>query len=85
MGKARDQRQPLPEGRKLEIVQSAIGLIESRIQKEEISSSMSDLIRLLEIEAELSGRATVRETRATWVDPDEPLGERTGAADPQTT
>lgn len=76
MGKTKPQPEPLPEARKLEIVQAAIGLIHDRIKSAEISASLSDLIRLLEIEAELSGRATVRETRAGWVDPEEPFGQK---------
>lgn len=75
MGRTKTQPKPLPDGRKLEIIHSAIGLIESRIRKQEIASSMSDLIRLLEMEAELSGRGAIRETRATWVDPEQTAGE----------
>ena len=85
MGRTKPQPEPLPEGRKLEIVQAAIGLIASRIDEKEISASLNDLIRLLEIEAELSGRASVRETRATWVDPNEPFAPRTQKPPPDTS
>ncbi len=67
MGTSESELKPLPDSRKLEIVHSAIKLIESRIQKQEISSSMADLIRLLELEAELSGRGAVRKIQVGWV------------------
>ncbi len=76
MGKTKPQPGPLPEARKLEIVQAAIGLIHDRIKSEEISASLSDLIRLLEIEAELSGSATVRQITAGWKDPEKPFGPK---------
>jgi len=83
MGKSKGEPEPLPESRKLEIVHSAIRLIESRIQKKEITSSMADLIRLLEMETELASRGAVREIRATWVEPDQPTVEEAEEPKPE--
>ena len=83
MVKRTQKCQPLSDSERLEILHSAIRLIEERIRGKEISSSMSDLIRLLEMEAESSDRSGVREIKATWVDPDQlsaEAGRKTEAA-----
>lgn len=71
MAKRAQESQPLSDSQRLEILHLAIRLVKERIKKKQIASSMGDLIRLLELEAESSGRSGVREIKATWVDPDE--------------
>lgn len=70
MAKRAKKSEPLSDSDRLEILHLAIRSIEERIKKKKIASSMGDLIRLLEMEAESSGRSGVREIKATWVDPD---------------
>ena len=82
MVKRTQKPQPLSDSERLEILHSAIRLIKERIRGKEISSSMSDLIRLLEMEAESSGRSGVREIKATWVDPDKLSAEASRKTEP---
>lgn len=53
---------------KLKIIRDAIELTEKRIAAKKITVSMSDLIRLLEKEAEISGRDARRKVTIAWVD-----------------
>ncbi len=58
----------LSADRKREILHSAIDLVAKRIEKEEISTTLADLIRLLELEAELGRESEDREIIGSWVD-----------------
>jgi hypothetical protein len=62
------QPEPLSGAYKLRILHSAIELIAERIEAKDISSSMADLIRLLELEAELTRSNEPREINVHWID-----------------
>ena len=70
------QLEALTSTRKREILHSAIELVARRIKKEEISSSLGDLIRLLELDAEIAGDSEDREIIGTWVDNRQKTGNR---------
>ena len=54
---------------KLEIAWEAIALIRKRIEDKNITTSISDLIRLLEFVDGLTTQEPVPETIVTWVNP----------------
>ena len=70
------QLEALTSTRKREILHSAIELVARRIKKEEISSSLGDLIRLLELDADLVKHSEDREIIGTWVDNRQETGNR---------
>ena len=70
------QLEALTSTRKREILHSAIELVARRIKKEEISSSLGDLIRLLELDAGIAGDSEDREIIGTWVDNRQRTGHR---------
>jgi len=90
MGRSKDKASdPALGGDEIrQILDGGIRLIAKRISDESISTSASDLVRLLEKRAELSERDTTQEIILTWRDENqsrrEPLlGEPLQYSDPQ--
>lgn len=57
--------------RKLEILHHVIGKMVEALEKKDstVKPSVSDLIRLLEMETELAGKQTPEKTVIQWIDP----------------
>ena len=71
MGSSQLSPKPLEDGRRLEILHAAITLIAGRVGDGKIASTLGDLVRLLELETEVSARLATapREVIYKWVEP----------------
>ncbi len=78
MGSSQTPPRPLEVGETLEIVQRAIQLIVGRVQEGKITSTLGDLVRLVELEREISAgvAAVPREVTFKWVKATSSSGEQ---------
>ena len=66
-----DNSDTLTVGRKLEILHNVINKMVAQLETKEavLKLSVSDLIRLLEMETELAGKLAPQKTVIQWIDP----------------
>jgi hypothetical protein len=74
---------PLTDSDLLAVIRQTIQNFKDRVEKNSLSVSTSDLIRLLEIEAEISQRNETQEIIVKWVDPNDFEQEQEALLEPQ--
>ena len=69
MSRSKDKPTPLTDGEILSILRNTILLFKERVEEKAVAISSGDLIRLLEMEAQIAHRNETKEIKVTWEDP----------------
>ena len=78
-----DKPIPMTDSDLLAVIRQTIQIFKDRVENNSVPVSINDLIRLLEIEAEISQRNETQEIIVKWVDPSDFEQEQETLLEPQ--